>query len=568
MELSQEEKATRLQKAVINSSAREISKLYDALGEVEMSAPALGLACRFRGLDVVRVLIQKGATFDFPSKRRIEETYNCYIGRKCGNYRTNYSLSLTKVFEEDLRGAFCFKGMTLGHNAEREMGEPLEFLADDKRIEVLGCLLENREKISFHPEEMLFYAIYFGDTVIAEELKRCGVRISTVRVRTMTDDTAPLDAYWLEYIAMTGQLADADYFVVMQQLAAELDGKLFRFTENLYEVMKGHFYDVKVFEFFLSHFKQEKMKKYQIIRGLIEIDAAEVLPVVERENWITTPKKRDEMIAYASENGRTESLAWLLDYKNRTADFAVEQEKAEKKMMRELNMAPDSVAALKKIWSYKKMEDGTLIIRNYKGTDTEVVVPERIGKSIVTAIEIAAFSGNAVCVGDFYSIGSLEHIKHHEKITKLTLPMTLRHIGSYAFYDMSALEEINIPEGVEEIDDFTFWKCRFLKSITIPGTVKRIGRSAFAGCVRLEKVYISEGVLEIGENAFSNCNLIEITIPESVQNLVVETDGSDKIMMFGYRPYCSKMKVYCPEGSRAEAYCKKMRLRVENIVLE
>ena len=549
MELSQEEKATRLQKAVINSSAREISKLYDALGEVEMSAPALGLACRFRGLDVVRVLIQKGATFDFPSKRRIEETYNCYIGRKCGNYRTNYSLSLTKVFEEDLRGAFCFKGMTPGHNAEREMGEPLEFLADDKRIEVLGCLLENREKISFHPEEMLFYAIYFGDTVIAEELKRCGVRISAVRVRTMTDDTAPLDAYWLEYIAMTGKLADADYFVVMQQLAAELDGKLFRFTENLYEVMKGHFYDVKVFEFFLSHFKQEKMKKYQIIRGLIEIDAAEVLPVVERENWITTPKKRDEMIAYASENGRTEALAWLLEYKNRTADFAVEQEKAEKKMMRELNMAPDSVAALKKIWSYRKREDGTLLITNYKGTDTEVTVPEKIGKGIVAGIGIGAFAGD-------YSNPKVteEQVIQHSSITKIVLPETLRFIGQYAFCRMSALEEINISEGVEEIDDFTFWECSFLKSITIHGTVKRIGRSAFAGCVRLEKAYISEGVLEIGENAFSNCNLKEITIPESVQK-------------FGYSSYCPKMKVYCPKGSRAEAYCRKMRLRVVNTVL-
>jgi len=554
MELAQEEKAARLQKAVINSCVEEISKLYDALGEVEMSAPALGLACRFRGLDVVKVLIQKGATFDFPSKRRIEETYNCYIGRKCGNYRTNYSLYLTKVFEEDLKGAFCFKGMTLSHSAEREIGEPLEFLADDKRIEVLECLLENSKKISFHPEEMLFYAIYFGDTVIVEELKRYGVRISEVRIHTITDIDALMDAYWLEYIAMTGQLTDADYFTVMQQLAAELDGKLFRFTENLYEITKKRFYDVRVFEFFLAHFQPEKMKKYQIIRGLIEIDAAQALPVIERMNWLTTPKKRDEMITYASENGRTESLAWLLDYKNHTADFAVEQEKAEKKMMRELNTAPDSVAALKKIWSYRKREDGTLLITNYKGTDTEVTVPEKIGKGIVTGIGIGAFAG-----GYFNPKVTEEQATQHSSITKIILPETLRLIRQDAFRDMPALEEINIPKGIEIIDDFTFHTCSALKSITIPGTVKKIGKCVFAGCVRLEKVYISEGVLEIGEDAFSNCNLKEITIPDSVRKLA---------WMFGYRPYCPKMKVYCPEGSRAEAYCKEMRLRVENTVLE
>ena len=563
MDNAQKEKAAALERAVVNCSVEELSKVYDELGYVEMSAPALGLACRFRGMELVKALIKKGASFDFPSKRRIEETYNCYIGRHSGNYRTNYSLYLLKVFGEDLKGAFCFKGMTMSQSAERETGELLEFLSDDRRIDVLKCLLENREKISFHPEEMLFYAIYFGDTVIMEELKRCGVHLSEIRVRTITDGAAAMNAYWFEYVTMTGQLTDEEYFSVMQQLAAEFGGKQFHFTENLYETMKKRLYDVKVFEFFLARFKQEKVKKYQIIRGLIELDAAEVLPVIERENWLTTPKKRDEMIAYASENGKTESLAWLLDFKNRTADFAVEQEKAEKRMMRELNAAPDSVAVLRKIWSYKKREDGTLKITNYKGTDTEVVVPEKIGKSTVTAIEIAAFSGNAVCVGDFYSIAGLEHLKRHEKITKLTLPRTIQSVGSYAFYDMFALEEINIPEGVEKIEDFTFWRCRSLKNITIPGTIKIIGKSAFAGCVNLEKVYICEGVLEIGESAFANCDLKEIQIPGSVQNLVVNTDGSDTCRVFGYSHY-PKMKVYCPEGSSAETYCKKKRLRVEN----
>lgn len=557
MEIPQKEKAAALERAVINSSAGELSRIYDGLGEVEMPAPALGLACRFRGPDVVRVLIQKGATFDFPSKRRIEETYGCYFGRKCGNYRTNYSLYLLKVFEEDLRGAYCFKGMALGQSAERETGEALEFLADDERVKVLRCLLENREKISFQPEEMLFYAIYFGDTVIVEELKRCGIRISEVRVRTLTDDTVALDAYWLEYIAMTERLDDAEYVTVMQLLAAELDGKQFRFTENLYEVMKRHFYDVRVFEFFLANFKQEKMKKYQIIRGLIEIDAAEVLPVVERENWITTPKKRDEMIAYASENGKTESLAWLLDYKNRTADFATEQEKAEKKMMRELNIAPDSVAAFKRIWSYRKREDGTLLITNYKGTDTEVTVPEKIGKGIVTGIGKGAFAGD-------YSNPKVtdEQTAQHNRITKIILPETLQYIGEYAFSGMQALKEISIPKGVREISKYAFETCISLKQITIPGTVKKIGKHAFSYCRKLEKVCICEGVFEIDECVFWDCdNLQEVRLPKSVQRLNTGMIGISKYEIFDD---CPKVIVYCPKGSKAEEYCREKRVRFKN----
>ena len=64
MELTQEEKAALLQRAVINSSVEELTKIYGELGFVEMSAPALGLACRFRGLDLVKCLVKEGASFE------------------------------------------------------------------------------------------------------------------------------------------------------------------------------------------------------------------------------------------------------------------------------------------------------------------------------------------------------------------------------------------------------------------------------------------------------------------------------------------------------------------------
>ncbi len=46
--------------------------------------------------------------------------------------------------------------------------------------------------------------------------------------------------------------------------------------------------------------------------------------------------------------------AWLLEFKNRIADFAAERDRAEKRMMRELNANPNSVTELKKIWGYEK----------------------------------------------------------------------------------------------------------------------------------------------------------------------------------------------------------------------
>lgn len=117
----------------------------------------------------------------------------------------------------------------------------------------------------------------------------------------------------------------------MQQLALELHGKPFYYTEKMFDITKKRFHDLEIFEYFLAHFQQGKMKKYQIIRNLIDEDVLDALPVIERIGWLSVPKKRDEIIEYASKNKKTEALAWLLDYKNRTADFAAEQEKAEKK---------------------------------------------------------------------------------------------------------------------------------------------------------------------------------------------------------------------------------------------
>lgn len=586
MEIAQEEKAALLEQAVINSPAQEIAKVYDDLGYVEMSAPALGLACRFRGLAVVEALVQRGASFSFPLTKETEEKYKCYIGQNYDNYRTNYALYLLKVFRGEMKGACCLKGMTMNKSLKRESGKPLPFLSDEERVKILHYLFEQKEKIAFCPEEMLFYAIYAKDTVIREELRRLGVKLSEMRIHIITDGGRSMDGYWYEYSTMTGKVADEDYLEIMQQLALELNGKLFHYTEKLFEITKKRFRDIEVFAYFLAHFKQEKMNKYKMIRGLIDEDALDAMSIIEKEGWLNVPKKRDEMIDYASENGKTEALAWLLDFKNRTADFVAEQEKAEKKLMRELNASLDSVTELKKLWSYKKQEDNTLGITNYKGKNMEVVVPQKIGRGIVTTIDVNAFRGSYVnaylgtdtdALYQYYaSRGSYvnahltwEQIHQHRKITKITLPETIRFICRRAFSDMFALEEINIPEGVKEIgeyafsgckalqsitipstvekiDDYAFSECKSLKNITIHGNVKCIGESAFANCSQLEEVCISDGVREIGERAFKGCSsLKKLTIPGTL----------DKIEKWAFG-YCTTLEEVCVcEGVREIGAC-------------
>ena len=125
-----------------------------------------------------------------------------------------------------------------------------------------------------------------------------------------------------------------------------------------------------------------------------------------------------------------------------------------------------------------------------------------------------------------------------KSLTSYSIKEGTRIIGSFAFYSLSNLTNITIPNGVITIGDQAFEWCSSLTSITIPDSVTRIGYSVFSGCeslpvidnIRYADTYleevvdksltsysIKEGTRFIGESAFYECdNITEITIPNSV----------------------------------------------------
>ncbi len=105
-------------------------------------------------------------------------------------------------------------------------------------------------------------------------------------------------------------------------------------------------------------------------------------------------------------------------------------------------------------------------------------------------------------------------------IEEIVIPDTVQEIRGGAFMNMSNLEHINIPDGVPEIKGNTFENCTSLKEIEIPDSVVRIGGSAFRENDSLEKVTISKDskLKEIGSSAFRGCDsLDEIYLPADVK---------------------------------------------------
>ena len=197
-----------------------------------------------------------------------------------------------------------------------------------------------------------------------------------------------------------------------------------------------------------------------------------------------------------------ELSALLLEYKNNNFTPQDEMKLFEKK----LNTNPLSAQELKKVWGVRKNPDGTLCITSYKGSDTEVVVPESIGKSKVTTIGYLAFSPQAERI-------TSEISNSRKNITQITIPNSVISIDDAAFKGCTSLTNISIPDSVTSIGDRAFADCENLTSITIPDSVTNIGRAAFFGCENLTSITIPDSVTNIGDYAFYGCKDLIVHAP-------------------------------------------------------
>lgn len=501
-----------LEAAVLTGLPEEAAALCKKLEEGENSCRALALACRYRGMDYVKALVESGATFKY-TRPDVQ-----------GGYFTLFYWLAPLEMTEALRSGFfinrtdkCFDNSITLTDVRSGTVKAYQTLPMERRVEIVRYLCENKERVLLDINELLFYSIISRSREITAVLKEFGAKFSEKRTTVLTEGGRSFE--WQEYCYMMEYLSDEECFEVMRGIVAELDGKKLHFTDAIYWANYNpernilRLFKPEFFRFILDSFNEKKMNKTLLMKGAINENSVECLSMCAERGWLKTPRVRDSMIEIATKENKTECTAFLLDFKNKNFDLSAERERAEKRQERELNAAPDSVSELKKIWSYKKREDGGLIITSYKGTRGEIVVPEKIGKSDVVEIGEYAFAASAPRI-------KIEQRDFRRKeITRVTLPKTITNIGNDAFSSCEALEEINIPDGVAEIGEAAFAGCRKLTEISLPDSVRTITK-AFAGCLALRSVRLPEGLPEIGDYAFSNCrSLAEIKLPAGIQSI-------------------------------------------------
>lgn len=546
--LTELQKVQLLESTVLSGTIQELHNVLETNAPFEFTARALGFAARSRGLAFVEELVRYGATFRYLGTSELNRRYRMYTkgGTSSGVHYSQYDLLLVA----DLRGLPVF-------NCGQQS---MQVLPLKDRVEIVRYLAAHPE-VEASLDQLLFYTLITGELDFADALIDMGIRLKDTPPSYYTYDICEVwwhynhttyleiitqgiqSIYWSAYVEALAAKTEEALLPILKRFhqIAEASGKKLVLTKGAFTQLKWN--DASLF-FALEHMDLSKVNQNIILETAVLKAAGSALTVIANQGWITKADKIEKLIKLALDNNRTEALSWLLNYKSQTVDIAAEAAKAEAKMNRQLEEDPNSVTAMKRIWTFTKLEDGTIRIDGYKGSEIDVIVPAMIGKNAVTAIDKYAFNPytprlrkeqadarKAIRSVEFRAeirelpemlfsndyVNAHTSVNAHAALERVVLPACLEVIGEKCFYGCSGLKAIVLPETVKTIAFMAFRECESLKEITIPESVKEIEHRVFFGCKKLKKVHLPQSMTKLPE--FYDCGFKEFVVPHHINEL-------------------------------------------------
>lgn len=216
---------------------------------------------------------------------------------------------------------------------------------------------------------------------------------------------------------------------------------------------------------------------------------------------------------------------------------------------------------------YKIYDDDTVILTEYKGEATNVVIPDEIegrrvvalapqlfyqnqllesvtiGKNLeeigtkcfggcsflsdvsigknVWSIGAYAFSGTPwfdALADEYVIVGDGVLIKYNGNADGVVIPDTVRHIGDV--FTMSGIVSVTMSDSVLSVGEYAFAFCALLRNVDFSENLLLIKEYAFVGCEALPSLILPNSVEQIGNSAFYDClGLNTVRLGESLTTL-------------------------------------------------
>ena len=177
-------------------------------------------------------------------------------------------------------------------------------------------------------------------------------------------------------------------------------------------------------------------------------------------------------------------------------------------------------------YDYGINDDQTIKIIKYNGDDTNVLIPEEIDGLKVSEIAIDTFAGcnNIIRITIPYTVKSIhfkafkdciavkEYIVDEKNENYLSLDGVLydKDMTDLIKYPVARIDACyTIPDTVLHINSYAFYSCNALTEIVIPDSVKSIGSNAFAYCNNVSEITLGKEITEIDDSAFKSCSNLE-----------------------------------------------------------
>ena len=148
----------------------------------------------------------------------------------------------------------------------------------------------------------------------------------------------------------------------------------------------------------------------------------------------------------------------------------------------------------------------------------KVTLPSTLKKIGSGAFRGCAAIDTLVLPKNLEEIGA--HALEGTKLKSIVLPAVLTRLGEQAFCG-TPITSLTLPAGLEEIPDGLCAHCYELKNVKIQGSITRIGNEAFLYCYSLSSVNLPEGLVSIGQSAFAQ-------YPEMIAGAYTQTGGKTK----------------------------------------